>query len=439
MSRRVVITGLGAVTGFGVGVAPLWEALLEGRSAIGPITRFDSAGLRCRAAAEAKDFAIKDHVPKHYRKALKVMCRDTELAVAAAKSAIDSAGIVTKALLGEEGGATTYAPERFGCHIGAGLIAAEVPELSAAMATSTDSSGAFNQEKWGTTGMENLTPLWLLKYLPNMLACHVTILHDAQGPSNTITCGEASGLLSIGESVRVIERGAADACFTGGADSRINHMGIVRFDLVGRLAPVHADHAARASELVRPFDPAAKGTILGEGGGILILESLDTAEKRGAKPIAEIVGFGAGHSPLTGDAAERARGLEYAILNALDDAGLQPDAIDAIVPHASGTPTSDEEEESALRAVFGQRLASVPLVTTTPAVGDTMGGAGGIAACVGAMCLKHQTIPARIHAGAPKQGLLAGASPARDAALRHVLVCTNSFAGQNAALVLRRL
>lgn len=438
MSRRVVISGLGAVSPFGYGVGALWEALLEGRSAIGPITRFDARGQRCQAAAEARDFSVKDHVPRSYRKALKVMCRDIELAVGAAKAAVESAGLVTKGTLGDEPGEVTIAPERVGCHIGAGLIAAEAPELAAAFATAVDDSGRFSYEKWGAGGMENLTPLWLLKYLPNMLACHVTIIHDARGPSNTITCGEASGLLSIGESMRIIERGDADACFSGGAESRITHTGLVRLDLNGRLAHVGAEQAAEAWKLVRPYDAGAKGGILGEGGGILILEALENAAKRGAKPVAELVGFGAGHSPRASDAAARSAGLRYAIENALDDASIEPGLIDAIVPHAAAVRDSDEEEAAAFRAVFGARTERLPLVTITPSVGDCYAGAGGLGACVAAMCLRHQALPARIHAGAPS-GVQAAAAKARDASLNHVLVCTNSFAGQNAAIVLRRM
>lgn len=439
MARRVVITGFGAVTGFGYGAAPLWEALLAGRSAIGPITRFDAAGLRCRAAAEARDFNAKDHVPRSYRKALKVMCRDVELAVGAAKSAVESAGLVTKASFGDEGGTPTLDPWRVGCQIGAGLIAAEVPELTMAFASSTNEAGEFSFEKWGAGGMDNLTPLWLLKYLPNMLACHVTIIHDCRGPSNTITCGEASGLLSIGESMRVIERGAADACFSGGAESRITPTGIMRFDMINRLAHVSADHAAEGWREVKPFDPSARGTVFGEAGGILILEEHDTAAARGVKPLAELLGFGAGHSPGDESGTSRGEGPLAAIENALDDAGVAPGHIDAIVPHGCGVRASDVEEAAALRTVFGERLASVPLVTLAPSLGDTMAAAGGLAVGVAAMCLRHQALPARLHAGSPAPGLMAIAAPQRDAPLRHMLVCTNSFAGQNAALVLKRM
>lgn len=439
MLRRVVISGVGAVSGFGYGAGALWDGLYDGRSALRRITRFDPSGFKCQVAAEALEFSAKEHVPKHYRKAVKVMARDIELAVGAAKAAVEDAGIVTRASA-EEGQGTTYPASRIGCQIGAGLIAAEIPELAAAFSTAADSAGAFSYEKWGSGAIENLTPLWLLKYLPNMLACHVTIIHEACGPSNTITCGEASGALSIGEGLRVIQRGDADLCFAGGAESKINPLGAIRMDFAGRLAPIEAasgsPEESSAWKHVRPFDPAAPGGALGEGAGIVLLESLDTGVTRGAKPLAEVLGFGAGHSPRHSDPLVRSEGLVAAIESALEDAQTRPSEIDAIVPHAPGVRGVDDEMASALRRVFGDRLASVPLVTLAPAIGDTMAGAGGIAACVAAMCLRQRMLPARLHAGRPAPGLLAGAARATDAPLSRVLVATGSLGGQNAALIL---
>jgi 3-oxoacyl-[acyl-carrier-protein] synthase II len=191
-SRRVVITGLGPVSAFGVGMGPLWSALTEGRSAMRPIAAWDASGLPTSVAAEipADLFDVKVFVPKSYRKATKVMARDIELAVGAAHEAVRDAGLVTKST---EGATPTLAPDRVGCHIGAGLIAADIDELTSALYTARDAEGRFSIALWGEQGMNNLTPLWLLKYLPNMLACHVTIIHDCQGPSNTITCAEDFG------------------------------------------------------------------------------------------------------------------------------------------------------------------------------------------------------------------------------------------------------
>src|ERR1043165_5771458 len=406
MDRRVVITGLGTVSGLGVGIGPLWDGLVAGRSALRPISLFDASGFRTRLGSEVSGFSgAKDFVPKGYRKAVKVMARDIELAVAAAKLAVEDAGLVTRGTLPEGStDAPTYPAPRMGCHIGAGLISAEVDELTMAMATArvpTEGRDTVDLRAWGNAeggagAMNNLPPLWLLKYLPNMLACHVTIIHGAEGPSNTITCAEASGLLSIGESVRVIQRGDADLCFTGGAESPLNFVRLTRMDITGRTAPTPAD-ATDGSAFVRPYDDAATGGLLGEGGGILIVESPETAPARKARIYAEVAGYGAAQSgpPRDGwtgvdEGPELDEGFRFAIENALEDAGLEPDAIDAIVPHAAGIPYYDRGEAGALRAVFGSRLGKIPLITLTPALGDCLASSGGLATAVAAKCLAEQ-------------------------------------------------
>jgi 3-oxoacyl-[acyl-carrier-protein] synthase II len=438
MRRAVVITGLGAVSGMGVGAGPLWDGLCAGRCCLGPVTRFDASGFLSRLAGEVKDFSAKDFVPKHYRKAVKVMARDIELAVGAAHAAVKDAGLLTRATLDDEEGAPTYPSERTGCQIGAGLIAAESDELAAAFSTAADESGRFSLERWGRTGMDNLTPLWMLKYLPNMLACHVTILHGAEGPSNTITCAEASGLLSIGESMRVIQRGAADLCFSGSAESKVNHMGTLRMELAGRLAPT--GDATDGLPFARPFDSGAAGGILGEGGGIVMLEAAQTADARGARVHAVLSGFGAAQSfpDYAPDDAPDEDSYADAIEAALADAGVRPDHVDAVVPLALGVAGLDAAEARGLRRVFGDRLASLPLVTTTPAIGNLVAGMGGVQAVVGAMCISAQRLPARLHGGRPEAGLLAGTAPSTPAQLRHVVVCSPSQGGHNAAVVISR-
>lgn len=449
MPRKVVITGLGVVSPLGTGVDALWQGLCDGRSGLKPITAFDPSGFRSRLGGEVADFSAKDFVPKHYRKAVKVMARDIELAVGAALLAAQDANLTTKALSEDP---PTYPGARVGCQIGAGLIAAETIELAPAVASAADTEGRFQTKLWGSVaeaggsgGMDNLPPLWLLKYLPNMLACHVTILHGCEGPSNTITCAEASGLLSLGESLRVIQRDDADACFTGGAESKINLMGMARLDLAGRLAPT--GDAADGAPFVRPYDPRAPGTLLAEGGGVAILEEAAAAETRGATPYAEVAGFGAAQGPppfgaiglgeYTDEPA--GEGLRLAIHSALADAGVTPSQIDAIVPTGAGVADADGAEAWALREVFGERLASVPLITIRPNLGDCQAGNGALQVAIACKCLREQKLPARLQAGTPAPGLDARPAPARDATLRTVLVCSTSLGGQNAALVLRAL
>lgn len=435
--RRVVITGLGPVSAFGVGIGPLWEAVVEGRSALRPIARWDAAGLPTSAAAEipAELFDVKTFVPKSYRKATKVMARDIELAVGAAHEAIRDAGLVTRAT---EGATPTVAPDRMGCHIGAGLIAADIDELTAALWTSRGADGRFDIRAWGGQGMNNLTPLWLLKYLPNMLACHVTIIHDCQGPSNTITCAEASAALSFGESMRVIERGDADLCLSGGAEARLHPMGMLRQIFAGRLAPT--PEGADAATLVRPFDPGATGALLGEGGGILVLEAEDSARARGAKPIAELAGYAAAQcrcdDTVGADLSEAGEEIAYAMRRAIEQAGLAPADIDAIVPFGCGEPRLDRAEGDAIRAVFGARAASTPIVQTMPFIGNCGAGAAALSVAIAAHALRTQRLPARINTRG--SALDADAAPSRDARLRAILVSSTSLGGQTAAIVLRR-
>jgi len=439
MPRQVVITGLGAVSPMGIGIDALWEGLLEGRCALAPIRGFNAAALPCRLAGEVPEsFSIRDFVPKHYRKATKVMARDIELAVAAAHLAVADAGLITRAAAGEDEAPVTptIPPDRMGCLIGAGLIAADNRELTIALSAANDGHNRVDFAKWGEVGMQNLTPLWMLKYLPNMLACHVTIIHDAQGPSNTITAAEVSGILSVGESRSVIERGAADACFSGGGESRVHPVTCVRMHLAGWTGRAGAD--ARPEELVRPFDPKAAGGAIGEGSGIVVVEEASLAAKRGARVYARVAGFGSGQTGMRGTPKEKSIGLRGAIDRALKDAGMGPQDIDAIVPGALGVQDPDAVEAEALRAVFGARLASIPLITLPPAIGNAIAGAGALQIIAGAKAIERQALPARIHAGSCPPDLQAGPTKARDARVRGVLVCGVSWGGQCGALVLVR-
>ena len=439
MARSVVITGLGPVTAFGISIEPLWKAMLDGRSAIRQIQSFNPCGFPCKFAAELpqEELDIRKIVPKSYRKATKVMCRDIELAVAAAAAAVEDAGLVTKGTDPEA--PPTIPPQRMGCHIGAGLISADANELGAALVTSRGSDGEFDMKHWGEQGMQNLTPLWLLKYLPNMLACHVTIVHDCRGPSNTITCCEASSALSLGESMRVIERGAADVCLTGGAEYKLNLLAFIRQVFTGRLATTAGD--ADPATILRPFDADASGTLLGEGGGILVLEEAEIARERGAKPYAEVAGFAATQClfpDLVGtDAPADDEALGDAMLYAIEQAKLKPADIHAIAPLGSAIPSVDDAEAFAIRRAFGDRAASIPLVTTVPFTGHCGAGNGAISLSIAARCLRDQKLPARLNTRGNNQ-LDANETHARDAALENILVTTTSQGGQNAAVILKR-
>jgi len=273
--RRVVITGVGFIHALGWEKDACFQAMLDGAVGIDPVRAFDPSSFPSQIAGEAPPFKINDFVPKWHRKATKLMSRDIERAVMAANQAVRDAGLKTKGTHPDE--AASIEPTRCGVNIGAGLICCDLEELAGAVQNSVE-DGTFSYRLWGNPGMESLTPLWLLKYLPNMLNCHISIIHDMQGPSNSITCSEVGGHLAIGESFRTIQNGKADLMIAGGAECKVNAMGFLRQSLLKRVSTRYNDRPKEAS---RPFDRDADGTVLAEGAGVLVLEELQHAKARG--------------------------------------------------------------------------------------------------------------------------------------------------------------
>ncbi|MBO6514599.1 MAG: hypothetical protein JJ974_11600 [Phycisphaerales bacterium] len=439
--RSVVITGLGTICSIADSPDTFWESLCDGTTSISAIESFDASGFTSQLAGQVSA-KVRDWVPKSYRKATKVMARDTELGVIAAKIASDHAGLLTS---GSDEGDTGFQinPARTGCQIGAGLIAADTAEMSRAVVTATDSSGAFNTKEWGTeddgqAGMNNLPPLWLLKYLPNMPACHVTIIHGLQGPSNTIMGAEAGALLSIIESTRVIRRNAADMCLTGGAESRINPLGLLRWDYAGRLAESVAD--ADPSEIIKPFDPSSQGSIMGEAGGMLVVEEETHANKRGATAYARITGYATTQSinptlPIFDEDPADDEALSRAIDIAIAQAGLSPQDINAVLPLGIGDANLDAREAGAIRRSLGDHAETVPLVTLTERIGNTLSAHAGLMTATGALILHHQHLPALTRT-LNNSGVY---TPDKNTPIQHILICTSSLAGQCSALVLSKI
>jgi 3-oxoacyl-[acyl-carrier-protein] synthase II len=433
--KRVVVTGIGVITPIGIGAGAFWEALLAGKIGIRANTVFDQSGFACRLAGCVGEYKIGEHVPKSYRKATKVMARDIELAVIAADYAMRDAGLQTRAY--------SETPDidgmRFGCNIGAGLINAELNELTAAMSTarSEGNPNKLDLPRWGREGMGQLTPLWLLKYLPNMLACHVTIIHGLCGPSNTITCADASSHLAIGEAFRTLQRGKADLAICGGAESKVNPMGIVRQALLHRLNETSNDVPERA---VRPFDEQAAGTVFGEGGGLLVLEELEHARKRGARIYAELVGFGASqdtYSVSEPDPTGRSYGM--AVANAIKDAGLKAGDVKMVVPHGLGIGSCDEAELRGLEAALGDNLTNVAMSPIKAATGNLAAGCG-VDAATAVLALHGRQQPPAVNTRKVRGGRkLNVAAQSRDFAGDVTLSSVYSLGGQNAALVFKRI
>jgi 3-oxoacyl-[acyl-carrier-protein] synthase II len=431
--NRVVITGVGVICPLGVGTRAFWENLLAAKCGLGRIRQFDPGGFACQIAGEVPEYKVGDFVPKSYRKATKVMARDIELAVAAADDAFKDAGIKSKAYTDTP----DFDAKRFGCNIGAGLISAELNELSAAMAAarSDGDPSRLDMRKWGRDGMTQLTPLWLLKYLPNMLACHVTIVHGLMGPSNTITCQEASSHLAIGEAFRTIQRGNAELAVCGGAESRINPMGIMRQSLLKRLNETSNDSPAGA---IRPFDVDAKGTVYGEGGGLLILEEYEHARKRGAKIYAELVGFAASQDTYKVTEPDPT-GHSYgkAIQNALKDAGLGSGEVDLVIPHGLGIATLDRAELNGLKKALGGDLSRAAMATIKPQIGN-LGAGTGVDAAAAVLSIHYGKAPPAVNTRKVVDGEKLNVHPeARDLPVKVAVSSVYSLGGQNAALVFR--
>jgi 3-oxoacyl-[acyl-carrier-protein] synthase II len=281
----------------------------------------------------------------------------------------------------------------------------------------------------------------LLKFLPNMLACHVTIVHDAQAPSNTLTCGEASSHLAIGEAFRTIARGDADVCICGGAEAKVNPMAVTRPLLLGRLNTEEADQAAPEGAC-RPFGADRRGTVVAEGGGLVILEAMDHARSRGARIYGEIVGFGAGTNCQSWREPEPdGRAMRLSLQKALSDAGIEPKDVGLVNPFGVGSLAHDAAEMAAWNDVFGAHLDRVPAVTTRGANGNCGAGSGAIDLAATILCMHRHAVVPSVNTGRLAEGCgfrFVQTDP-KDARIDHAISVGPALAGgQCAALVVRR-
>jgi 3-oxoacyl-[acyl-carrier-protein] synthase II len=433
-SPRVVITGFGAITPLGLTASDTWASLCAGRVGINTITAFDPVGFTCQIAGQVPEYKIRDYVPKTHRKATKLMSRDIELAVVAAQEAFVHAGLVTKGIDPEN---ININPERTGINLGAGLISCDLVELAPAVAASI-TEGKFDIRKWGQEGIELVTPLWLLKYLPNMLACHVGIIHDIQGPSNTITCAEAASHLAIAEAAQTIARGASDIALAGGAEAKVNPIVMIRQCLLKRATSENNDDPASAC---RPFDADAKGSVFGEAGGVVILENLDHATQRGAKVYAEVVGFGQSNNinPAYEHLEPDGKGIRIAIEKALTEARIDPEDLDLIIPHGTGIPADDRAEAQAIQAALGEAATKIAVWPTKSMLSNT-GAAGGALDVIAAICAMNDgKIPPAKNCDRKTEGCnLNIINQPLETKIRYALCCSYTYGGQTAAVVLKK-
>ncbi len=424
-SRRVAITGLGLLTPCGQGWKPYWQSVLEAHSSISHISSFPLHDYPVRIAGQISGFDPAEFVKQ--RKSLKVMSREIQMALAASHLALQDGQVNLEAT----------DRSRFGISLGTGIINNDLDEIGVGIRNAFDESGKFQMNKFGQDGVRSLFPLWFLKYLPNMPACHVSITHGLLGPSNTITTSSAAGAQAIGEAFRIIQRGDADMMLAGSTDSKINAMGLSRFHLLGLLS-----HQSESPEKAyRPFDERRDGVVLGEGSGLIVLEEWEHAKKRGARVYGELVGYGSSsdfnYNPLI---TEDFTGKRLAMTRALDDAQIDPKEVDFLMANGSGIPLDDVQEAQAIRSVFDSSLDDLRVTNVKPITGHLVYGSGGVEIGAALLALRDGVVPAIANLERPDEECeLPFVMEKPEYFLTRVFMLNSfGFGGQNASLIVRK-
>ncbi len=413
LGRRVVITGIGMVSACGLGREPLWESALKGRSAIRFLSDFSANGSPIRVGGEVPNFRPEDFVRE--RKSLKVMSRDIRLAVAASTLAMADAQI----------GPGSFDSWRAGVTLGAGLINNDLEELGAGIRESLDSEGRFQISQFGQEGIRALYPLWLLKYLPNMPACHISVLHRLKGPSNTLLTSSTGGVQAVGEACRVIQRDDADLMLAGATDSKLNPLGLARLHLLGILSK--KDQAPE--KVYCPFDRHRDGMVVGEGAGLFVLEEREHALRRGARVYGEILGY---------SATFNTQGLS--IKKALEEADRDERDIDFIHAHGSGVPEEDVSEARSLLEIFRNGSHRVPVIATKSVTGHLVDAAGVTELGLALFAFQSKLLPpvVNLEHPDPECELNFVLDRPKNVEARNFLLNTFGFGDQSAAMVVGR-
>ena len=409
MNRRVVVTGVGLICGCGIGTEEVWRNLLAGKSGIGPITHFDPTGFDCRIAGEVRNFDPLNWIEK---KELKKTGRFIQLAMAASDFAINMSGLEV----------TPDIADSTGVYIGSGIGGFDVIERE--------------HSKYLAGGPGKISPFFIPASIVNLASGHVSIRYGAKGPNSATATACSASAHAIGDAFKIIQRSDADVMIAGGTEAAITPMGVGGFAAMRALS-THNDEPERAS---RPFDAQRDGFVVGEGAGVLILESLDYAQKRGAKIIAEIVGYG-----MSGDAyhitqpAEGGDGGYRVAMAAIKDAKITPDDVSYVNAHGTSTPIGDAIETAALKRVFGERAKKVPISSTKSMTGHLLGGAGGLEAGISVLALRDQILPPTANYENPDPACDLDYVPnhSRKAEVRYALSNSFGFGGTNASLIFK--
>lgn len=428
MSRRVVVTGIGLVTPLGADVETVWRRLLNGESGVGRITLFDASNFATQIAAEVKDWDISaiGENPEDW----KLQNRHTKFAIGAGYQAMKDAG-----LLGDDG--TNLAPERFGVYTGAGEGAQNFDDFAEMTLAGLEENGGFDEAKFIAKGLEILNPVLELEQEPNMPAAHLAAYFGAKGPNVNCLTACAASAQAIGEAAELIRRDEADVMIAGGAHSMIHPFGVTGFNLLTALS-VSNDEPEKAS---KPFDKRRDGFILGEGAGMLVLEELEHAKKRGAKIYGEIAGYGATSDAYRiTDTHPEGRGAISCMKLAIEDAGLTPDDVDYINAHGTSTGVNDRVESLSIREVFGPRAYQIPVSSTKSMTGHLIAAAGATECAYCLLAIRDNVAPPTINFEVrdPDCDLDYVPNVKRNVKIDVALSNSFGFGGQDVSLLVRR-
>ncbi|MBE7534941.1 MAG: beta-ketoacyl-ACP synthase II [Anaerolineales bacterium] len=410
MRKRVAITGVGCITPVGNTAQEAWESLLAGKSGAGPITLFDGSEHKTRFAAEAKGF---DPVGRFGAREARRMDRFTQFAMAATAEAVQNAGLKIDA----------SNRDRVGVVIGTGI---------GGIGTILEQAAMMNER-----GVDRVSPFLIPMMIADSAPGMIAIRFDARGPNMALATACASGNNAIGEAAEMIRRGAADAMIAGGAEGALTPLAVAGMNVMGALS-TRNDDPQRAS---RPFDKNRDGFLMGEGAGIVILESFESAKARGAEILAELSGYGASDDAFHISApAENGAGAAISMRLALQDAGLSVDGIQYINAHGTSTTLNDKSETAAIKTVFGERAYSIPVSSTKSMTGHLLGASGAVEAVFSALAIRAETIPPTINYETPDPECDLDYVPnqPRAAALDHVMSNSFGFGGHNATLIFGR-
>ncbi|MBR2216175.1 MAG: beta-ketoacyl-ACP synthase II [Selenomonadaceae bacterium] len=411
MSKRVVITGLGAITPIGIGKEAFWEALKAGKNGIGRITHFDPTEYTAQVAGEVNDFVPEDYIDK---KESKRMDRYTQFAVAAAGLAIKDAALDLE----------KEDAERIGVFVGTGIGGIETMHSQ--------------YEKFFAKGPSRISPFFIPMMIPNLAAGQVSIAYRLHGPSSCIVTACATGSDCIGEAFREIQRGGADVMLAGGTEAAVSQAAVAGFAAMKALCTDHNDDPAHAS---RPFDKNRSGFVMGEGSGIVVLETLEHAKERGAHIYAEVVGYGANSDAYhMTSPAPHGEYQSKCMERALKDAGLKPDEVDYINAHGTSTHLNDQGETEAIKRVWGEAAKDVSVSSIKSMTGHLLGAAGGVECIATALSIENDFLPPTINYETPDEGMDLDYVPNKGKAKKVRAAMSNSFGfgGHNACLVLKK-